>query len=75
MVGFDGYFIASSLMGSLNYVVTVINLRTKGMSMTRLPLTIMFFVTAIIGIVSFPVLLSAALLLIFDRSFNFILPF
>src|SRR5690606_1486764 len=33
-------FIASSLMGSLNYVVTVLNLRTKGMSMTRLPLTI-----------------------------------
>ncbi|WP_395047015.1 cbb3-type cytochrome c oxidase subunit I [Flavobacterium sp.] len=64
-------FIASSLMGSLNYVVTVINLRTKGMSMTRLPLTIWaFFVTAIIGIISFPVLLSAALLLIMDRSFG-----
>lgn len=64
-------FIASSLMGSLNYVVTVINLRTKGMTMTRLPLTIWtFFLTAIIGIVSFPVLLSAALLLIFDRSFG-----
>jgi len=31
-------FIASSLLGSLNYIVTVINLRTKGMSMTRLPL-------------------------------------
>ncbi|TVZ25771.1 cytochrome c oxidase subunit 1 [Gillisia sp. Hel_I_86] len=64
-------FIASSLMGSLNYIVTVINLRTKGMSMTRLPLTIWaFFVTAIIGVVSFPVLLSAALLLIMDRSFG-----
>ncbi|MBC5862338.1 cytochrome c oxidase subunit I [Flavobacterium turcicum] len=64
-------FIASSLMGSLNYVVTVINLRTKGMTMTRMPLTIWaFFVTAIIGIISFPVLLSAALLLIFDRSFG-----
>jgi len=64
-------FIAASLMGSLNYIVTVINLRTKGMSMTRLPLTIWaFFVTAIIGVISFPVLLSAALLLIFDRSFG-----
>jgi cytochrome c oxidase subunit 1 len=64
-------FIASSLLGSLNYVVTVINLRTKGMRMTRLPLTIWaFFVTAIIGIVSFPVLLSAALMLIMDRSFG-----
>lgn len=64
-------FIASSLLGSLNYVVTVINLRTKGMSMTRMPLTIWaFFITAIIGIISFPVLLSAALLLIMDRSFG-----
>ena len=64
-------FIASSLLGSLNYVVTVLNMRTKGMSMTRLPLTVWsFFVTAIIGIVSFPVLLSAALLLIMDRSFG-----
>ena len=61
-------FIASSLIGSLNYIVTVINLRTKGMSMTRLPLTIWaFFVTAILGVLSFPVLLSAALLLIMDR--------
>jgi cytochrome c oxidase subunit I len=64
-------FIASSLMGSLNYIVTVINLRTKGMSMTRLPLTIWaFFITAVIGVISFPVLLSAALLLIMDRSFG-----
>ncbi|MBT6704884.1 MAG: cytochrome c oxidase subunit I [Flavobacteriaceae bacterium] len=66
-----GIFVASSLLGSLNYIVTVINLRTKGMSMTRLPLTIWaFFVTAIIGVVSFPVLLSAVLMLIMDRSFG-----
>jgi len=64
-------FIASSLMGSLNYIVTVLNLRTKGMKMTRLPLTIWaFLITAVIGVISFPVLLSAALLLIFDRSFG-----
>src|SRR5215831_2268541 len=62
-------FIAASLLGSLNYIVTVINLRTKGMSMTRLPLTVWaFFVTAIIGVISFPVLLSAALMLSMDRS-------
>ena len=62
-------FIASSLLGSLNYIVTVLNLRTKGMKMTRLPLTIWaFLITAIIGVISFPVLLSAALLLLFDRS-------
>jgi cytochrome c oxidase subunit 1 len=53
-------FIAGSLLGSLNYIVTIINLRTKGMSMDRLPLTIWaFFVTAILGVLSFPVLLSA----------------
>lgn len=64
-------FIVSSLLGALNYIVTVLNLRTKGMTMTRLPLTIWaFFVTAILGVLSFPVLFSAALLLIFDRSFG-----
>jgi cytochrome c oxidase subunit I len=65
------FFIVSSLLGSLNYIATIINLRTKGMSMTKMPLTIWaFFVTAILGVLSFPVLLSAALLLIFDRSFG-----
>ncbi|BAV94954.1 cytochrome c oxidase polypeptide I [Ichthyobacterium seriolicida] len=64
-------FIASSLIGSLNYIVTILNLRAKGMTMGRLPLTIWaFFVTAILGVLSFPVLLSAALLLIFDRGFG-----
>src|SRR5690606_21199118 len=64
-------FVAQSLMGSLNYIVTVIDLRTEGMSMTRLPLTVWaLFITASVGLVSFPVLLSAALLLIMDRSFG-----
>lgn len=64
-------FIISSLLGSLNYIVTVINLRTKGMSMTRLPLTIWgLFVTAIVGVVSFPVLVAAVFMLIMDRSFG-----
>ena len=64
-------FVAGSLLGSINYIVTVLNLRTKGMSMTRLPLTIWaFFVTAILGVLSFPVLFAAVLLLIFDRSFG-----
>ena len=61
-------FIVSSLLGSLNYIVTVMNMRTKGMTMTRLPLTIWaFLTTAVLGVLSFPVLLSAALLLMFDR--------
>lgn len=64
-------FIVSSLLGGLNYVATVINLRTKGMTMTRLPLSVWaLFITAVLGVLSFPVLFSAALLLIFDRSFG-----
>jgi cytochrome c oxidase subunit 1 len=64
-------FIVSSLMGGINYICTIINLRTRGMTFTRMPLTIWsFFFTAVLGLLSFPVLLSAALLLIFDRSFG-----
>jgi cytochrome c oxidase subunit 1 len=64
-------FIVSTLLGGINYITTVINMRTRGMSFTRLPLTVWaFFLTAIIGLLSFPVLFAAALLLIFDRSFG-----
>ena len=64
-------FVASQLMAGLNYIVTVLNLRTKGMKMTRLPLTIWaIFITATLGLLSFPVLLSAVLLLIMDRTFG-----
>jgi cytochrome c oxidase subunit I len=64
-------FIASSLIGALNYISTVLNMRTKGMDMWKMPLTIWaFFLTAIVGVLSFPVLVSAVVLLIFDRSFG-----
>lgn len=64
-------FIVSSLLGGLNYIVTILNLRTKGMTMMRLPLTIWaLLIVAILGVLSFPVLLSCALLLIFDRTFG-----
>jgi cytochrome c oxidase subunit 1 len=64
-------FIVSALLGGINYISTVLNQRTKGMSMNRMPLTIWaFFFTAILGLLSFPVLLGAALFLIFDRSFG-----
>jgi cytochrome c oxidase subunit I len=61
-------FVVSSLLGGLNYIATILNLRTKGMSMTRLPLTIWaLFFTAVLGVLSFPVLLSGFILLLFDR--------
>lgn len=62
-------FVVSALLGGINYITTVLNLRTKGMNMWRLPLTIWaFFITAILGVLSFPVLFSGVLLLIFDRA-------
>ncbi|MFN8394449.1 MAG: cbb3-type cytochrome c oxidase subunit I, partial [Bacteroidia bacterium] len=64
-------FIVSSLLGSINYITTVLNLRTKGLSMTRLPLTCWaFMITAVLGVLSFPVLFAAALLLLMDRNFG-----
>ncbi|MFC5282360.1 cytochrome c oxidase subunit I [Pedobacter alpinus] len=64
-------FVASQLMGGINYVSTVLNMRTKGMDLWKMPLTIWsFFLTAIVGILSFPVLVAAVVLLIFDRSFG-----
>ncbi|WP_033564939.1 cbb3-type cytochrome c oxidase subunit I [Sphingobacterium sp. SYP-B4668] len=62
-------FIASQVMGGVNYISTVLNMRTKGMDLWKMPLTIWsFFLTAIVGLLSFPVLVSAVVLLIFDRS-------
>ncbi|NRF38787.1 cbb3-type cytochrome c oxidase subunit I [Pedobacter foliorum] len=64
-------FVASSLMGGINYVSTILNMRTKGMDLWKMPLTIWaFFLTAILGILSFPVLVAGVVLLVFDRSFG-----
>lgn len=63
------FFVVSVLLGGINYITTVLNLRTKGMTMWRMPLTIWaFFITAVIGLLSFPVLVSGFLLLMFDRG-------
>ncbi|WP_202928961.1 cytochrome c oxidase subunit I [Chitinophaga agri] len=61
-------FVVSQLLGGLNYISTILNMRTKGMTMTKMPLTIWsFFFTAVLGVLSFPVLLSGFILLLFDR--------
>ena len=63
------FFIISTLMGGVNYISTILNMRTRGMSMTRLPLSIWgLLFTAIMGLLSFPVLLAAFVLLLFDRN-------
>jgi cytochrome c oxidase subunit 1 len=64
-------FIASQLTGGINYVSTVLNMRTKGMDLWKMPLSVWaFFLTAILGVLSFPVLVAGVILLIFDRSFG-----
>ncbi|HXD79740.1 MAG TPA: cbb3-type cytochrome c oxidase subunit I [Puia sp.] len=61
-------FIISTLMGGLNYITTILNMRTKGMAMNRVPLSTWgLLFTAIMGLLSFPVLLTALLLLTLDR--------
>ena len=61
-------FAISGLMGGLNYVTTLLTMRTKGMSMMRLPLIQWsIFITAVLGTLAFPVLLAAGILLLFDR--------
>lgn len=63
-----GILIVAFMFGSLNVITTVLQLRTRGMSMMRMPLAIWAqFITAILSLLSFPVLLAAAILLLFDR--------
>ncbi|MCC7301002.1 MAG: cbb3-type cytochrome c oxidase subunit I [Bacteroidia bacterium] len=62
-------FVVSALLGGLNYIITIMNLRTKGMTMGRMPLTMWaFLITAVLGVLSFPVLVGCVLLLMFDRT-------
>ncbi|MGN6568246.1 MAG: cytochrome c oxidase subunit I, partial [Flavipsychrobacter sp.] len=64
-------FVVSQLLAGLNYITTVLNLRTKGMQMQNLPLTVWgLLFTSILSVLTFPVLLSAFVLLIFDRNFG-----
>jgi len=61
-------FIVSFTMGGLNYFVTILNLRARGMSWMRLPLTIWsLFLATVIGLLAFPPLTAAAIMLLMDR--------
>ena len=62
-------FCIASLLGALNFIVTTLHLRTKGMTMMRMPLTVWtWFVTAVLGLLAFGVLLAAGILLLLDRN-------
>src|SRR5689334_16526282 len=68
---------ASSLMGAVNYITTVINMRAPGMTFFRMPLTIWsLFITAVLLLLALPVLTAALAMLLFDRTVgtSFFLP-
>jgi cytochrome c oxidase subunit 1 len=61
-------FCFASLMGAINFIATTVDLRAKGMTLMRMPLTCWtWLVTAILGLLGFAVLLSAGVLLVLDR--------
>jgi cytochrome c oxidase subunit 1 len=62
-------FCVGSLLGALNFIVTTVDLRAKGMSLMRMPLTCWaWLITAILSLLSFAVLFAACILLILDRN-------
>jgi cytochrome c oxidase subunit 1 len=62
-------FCIGQLLGSLNFITTTLDLRTKGMSLARMPQSTWgWFVTSVIGLLAFAALLPACVLLILDRT-------
>jgi cytochrome c oxidase subunit 1 len=62
-------FCIGSLLGALNFITTLLNMRTRGMSLMRMPLTCWaWFTTAVLALLSFPVLLGGGILLLLDRT-------
>jgi len=62
-------FGASSLLGSVNYITTVVNLRAPGMTWFRLPLSVWaLFITAVLAILAVPILAGAVIMLLFDQT-------
>ena len=61
-------FIVGFTMGGLNYVVTVLQARTRGMTLMRMPLTVWgIFVATILALLAFPALFVAGVMMLLDR--------
>ena len=63
------FFIIGFTMGGLNYVVTVLQARTRGMTMMRLPLTVWgIFMATILALLAFPALFVSAIMMTLDQA-------
>ncbi|WP_327753371.1 cbb3-type cytochrome c oxidase subunit I [Sphingobium sp. SJ10-10] len=61
-------FVAAFTMGGLNYVTTVLQARTKGMTLMRMPLSVWgIFTASVMGLLAFPALFVAAIMMLFDH--------
>ncbi|QUM76977.1 cbb3-type cytochrome c oxidase subunit I [Moritella sp. 24] len=61
-------FIIAFTMGGLNYVTTILQARTRGMTLMRMPLTLWgIFIATILGLLAFPALLVSAIMMLFDK--------
>jgi cytochrome c oxidase subunit 1 len=62
-------FIAAATMGGLNYVTTVLQARTQGMTLLRMPLTVWgIFVATILALLAFPALLVSGIMMLLDKT-------
>ncbi|MFT6274232.1 MAG: cytochrome c oxidase subunit 1 [Halioglobus sp.] len=62
-------FIIAFTMGGLNYVTTVLQARTRGMTLMRMPLTIWgIFTATVLGLLAFPALLVSAIMMMLDKT-------
>jgi cytochrome c oxidase subunit 1 len=63
-----GVFIIAFTMGGLNYVTTVLQARTRGMTLMRMPLSVWgIFTATVLGLLAFPALLVSAIMMTLDR--------